>query len=81
MKLTDIDDAEKFQKHFVLPLVDAVRAEVKPLVEQTKANTDRIDKLEGNQKKALAGYAVLSVIAASSFAWAKQKVMSHFTGK
>lgn len=77
MKLTDIDDAEKFQKHFVQPLIDGVRAEIKPLVTQTTENTDRISKLEGNQKKALIGYSAVAVLAGSAFGWAKQQIMTR----
>jgi hypothetical protein len=75
-------EAERFQRLFVMPMVDAVRTEVassiKPiadahqlLVKQQAEHGDRITSLEGRQNKALVGYAVfasgLSVILATSW--------------
>lgn len=72
LNLDSLDDAEKFQKHFVTPIVDAVKTEVKTLVDDTrkemealkKRDADQqadIDSLKLNQKKALAGYGFLSL--------------------
>lgn len=78
LNLKDLQDAEQFQKHFVTPLVDAVRAEVRPIVEQSKTHEQRLDQIENNQRKALGGIAVYatlaSVVIGGSIDWFKRKL-------
>lgn len=86
MNLNDLQDAEMFQKHFVAPMVEAVRTEVKalvdPLIKQQavddtarRDHEGRIAKLEGNMKKAMTAWA--AIIAAGTFliqyGWGKIK--------
>lgn len=78
LKLDDIDDAEKFQKHFVTPLIDAVRAEVKPLVDAKLDHEKRLAGLESNQKKALIGYAGIITVLTVAFNYVKAKYLSKF---
>jgi hypothetical protein len=77
LNLDNLNDAEQFQKHFVNPVVDAVRAEIKSLVDSDKAQSARLDKLEGTQKKAMIGFAVyatmLSTVVGLGLAWLKSK--------
>lgn len=78
LDLDDLDDAEKFQKHFVTPLVEAVRAEMKPLTTTVYATRERVKKLEGNQMKAMLGFAgmatALSVALGLGVDWLRKKV-------
>lgn len=67
MSLIDLDDAEKFQRHFVQPLIDAVRDEVKPLVKAQADHEDRLKQLESNQKKALVGFAGIVIVVSVVF--------------
>lgn len=84
-----LDTAERYQRTFVKPLVDAVVVEVRQHLEQVTTrvngmenamvkNTMAISALQGNQKKALVGYGVftsgLAAILAASWTWIK----SHF---
>ena len=86
----DIDDIEKFNTHFVKPMVDAVRSEVRdsmaPLIQDVKdlktgaASTEkRLGKLEGDQKKALIGFGVFSAGLAAALASIGTWIKSHFT--
>lgn len=79
LDLDNLDDAEKFQKHFVTPLVDAVRAEVRPLVESDRMQNEAIQKLQSNQKKALIGFAGISALASivAAALWNKAKQWLH----
>lgn len=85
----DIKDIEELQKHFVAPLVDALRAEIKPAIEKVQAIDAKVDAmasrvgaLEKDQKKALVGYGVFSTALAGvlSIAWVKIKSYVHFGG-
>lgn len=67
VNLNDLEDAERFQKLFVAPLVDAVRAEVKPLVEADRDHEDRLKKLESNQKRALVGLSAVVLAVTIAF--------------
>lgn len=78
LNLDNIDDAEKFQKHFVQPLVDAVRLEVKPLVDAKLDHDARLKTLEGNQRKALYGYAGLVAVLTVAFNYVKAKFLAKF---
>lgn len=77
LDLNSLEDAEKFQKHFVGPLVEAVRGEVKVLVDEQRKEVEAlkakdaaqqadIDAIKASQTKALAVYGLASVIAATS---------------
>ncbi len=78
MDLNDLEDAARFQELFVKPMVDAVRAELKPLTKTVYATRERVQKLEGNQRKALIGLAGLTFVVASTIGvvvdWAKRKI-------
>ncbi len=79
-------EAERFQRLFVMPMVDAIRVEVRnhlgPIIESNKvitaeqaAQAARLTNLEGSQKKALVGYGVfaagLSVALAAAWDYVK----------
>lgn len=82
-KLPDsFEEAERFQRLFVQPLVEAVKIEMKTHVEdvttivqgvtvKVKGHEDRLNALETNQKKALIGWGVitLAVGTAVTAAW------------
>jgi hypothetical protein len=58
-----LEQAQMFQEHFVKPLINemksAIDAQLAPLVadvQEVKNTLPRIDKLEANQRKALAVY-------------------------
>jgi hypothetical protein len=74
LDLNNLDDAERFQKHFVRPLVDAVRAEVAPLVASDRKQTKQIERLEANQRRALAGMAVYATALGIGVDWLRKKV-------
>jgi t-SNARE complex subunit (syntaxin) len=86
VNLNDLNDAEQFQKHFVAPMVEAVRLEVKqivgPLIKQqadddtkTADHEKRIAYLEGTMKKAIWTWGI--IVSAATFAvqygWSKIK--------
>jgi hypothetical protein len=65
----DFEKAERFQRLFVTPLVDAVRVEMKAHLEpmnqtltRIEAFEPRISKLERSQKKALAGLGIFATL-------------------
>lgn len=78
LKLDDIEDAEKFQQHFVTPLVEQIRAELKPLVMTSQAHEARLAKLESNQKKAMLGYAGIVALVTAGWHYAKAKYLNKF---
>lgn len=84
-----LENAERFQRLFVTPVVDAVKQEMQTSLRaisdiqnrhagMLEAHNDEIARLKSTQKKALIGWGVLSMGVASaisaSFAWLK----SHF---
>lgn len=84
-----IAEADRFQRLFVAPAVEAMGAKMEahlaPLVEAQKTlliiqskHGERLDKLEGGQRKALVGYGVfaagLSVALAAGWDFLKRKV-------
>lgn len=80
LDLDNLDDAEKFQKHFVTPLIDAVRAEVKPLVDAKVDHEARLGRIESNQKRALVGYAGIVASLTIAFNYVKAKYLSKLFG-
>lgn len=77
-----LEDAERYQRLFVAPLVERVGAEVKLLCEglqskfttiETEQKTVRkdVDDLKANQKKALVGWGVFAtgIAMACTFCW------------
>lgn len=82
LNLDSLDDAEKFQKHFVSPMIDAVRAEIGPLVKRVEALESgqppivaRVAALEGSAKKLMTVYsgAVGIVTFFVHYGWMKVK--------
>lgn len=74
----ELEDAERFQRLFVAPLVEGVRKEIAPVVEGHKSLSDRVGKLETNQKRAIWGLSaaagVASVVFAAVLDWVKRKL-------
>lgn len=85
------EEAERFQRLFVEPMVQAVRTEMQQHVQQvtdfvTKTNATvsgfdgRIRKLEGDQRKALVGWGVYATIVGvaltTAWKWVASKI--HF---
>ena len=84
-----LDVAERYQRMFVKPLVDAVTSQLDDHLKTFSARLDTVEgtvksqgaavsALQGNQKKALVGYGVftsaLAAVLAGSWSWIK----SHF---
>ncbi len=78
MDWEDLEDIERFQRLFVEPLVKSVREELKPLTTASADHTARLDKLEGNQKKAMFGFAGLTLVASTAIGlsvdWLRKRV-------
>lgn len=85
----NLNDADKIKELIVQPMVDAVRAEIAPLVATKQNHEDRIarleaqknerlDKLESNQRKGLWGWGVFASAVAlgvgSLWGWVKSVV-------
>lgn len=83
------EDAERFQRLFVKPMVDCVKKEMRATCEQLKAEfaADRkeqeqlrtdVDSLKSNQRKALIGWGVIatgvSVFIGFCGDWVKRKI-------
>lgn len=87
-KLPDnFEEAERFQRLFVAPMVEAVRTEVnshmteiKGLIAPAIALEGRVRKLEGNQKRALLGWSVyataIGIACTAAWRWIASKI--HF---
>lgn len=77
MKL-DLDDGEQFQRVFVKPMIDAMKAEIKPIISASRNHEKRLERLENNQKKALLGFgavsSVLALAVGSVVEWSKRKL-------
>lgn len=93
MNLNNLDDIEQLKRLIVDPMIEAVRAEIKPIARTTYANRNRLQaleadvpanldtrlgKLESNQKKALLGYAGIVMLVTMGFNYVKAKWLSHF---
>jgi hypothetical protein len=76
-----IDDIESFQKHFVSPMIDAMREEIKPLVRDVSDLKDRVTHLESNQKRAMVGWGVFSAALASVLGYGKTAIYGYLTKK
>lgn len=88
----DMEDAERYQRLFVAPMVEAVEkkleAMLSPVIQASgqlrtdvDAATGRIVKLESTNKKALVGWGVFAtgVAAAMSYGWNFIKSHFHFS--
>ena len=84
-----MEAAEKFQQHFVTPMVAAVEVKLtdmlqpviaiqKSLGEKVLAHDQAITNLQGSQKKALAGWGVFAAGGAAAMSYAWGWVKSHF---
>lgn len=86
-----LEDAERFQRLFVTPVVNAMKqemgAQLQPLVsglaERREADglqNGRLDRLESKQTKALLGWGIyatgLSIAIAAGWDWIKKKLGS-----
>jgi hypothetical protein len=78
LRLTDLEDAERFQRAFVTPLVDAVKLEIRPVVEGHETLRRRVDKLEIDQKRAIWGLSAAAGVASVAIGvvldWVKRKL-------
>lgn len=74
----NLAEVERLKELIIEPMIDTIRAELKPLVEAKASHEARLAKLEGNQKKALMGYA--GIVAALTLSWnyVKAKWLSKF---
>ena len=83
-----MEAAEKFQQHFVVPMVTAVETKLttmlqpvidanQSLAKRVKDHDDAIAALQGSQKKALAGWGVFSAGLAAGLAYAWTWIKSH----
>lgn len=82
LDLDSLDDAEKFQKHFVLPLVDEVKRALEPLVARvetlekgTSGQDARLKKLEGYATRLGTVYSgIIAVVTfLAHYTWGKVK--------
>lgn len=73
-----LEEAERFQRLFVLPVVEAVRVEMKSHLAPLSGIADRVTALEGKQAKALLGWGVYATLAAAAIGvgmdWFKRKI-------
>ena len=76
--MIDIRDIDEFQSHFVKPMVDAVREEMKPLVTDVTTLKEDVSKLKGNEKKALLGWGLYASGLAAVLAYGQTKIKSYF---
>lgn len=85
MNLKDLRDAEDFQRVFVRPLVDAVREEIKPLVENDRRLEERADRhqaaieeLQKQRGRVLAAFAAFTLLLSTAFGlgidWVRKKL-------
>jgi hypothetical protein len=86
----DLDAAEQYQRLFVKPMIDSLKAELetqlKPVLimqqnqeQRVNALDGRIVKLESSNKKALIGWGVYATLAAGVWAWAWNRLKAHFS--
>lgn len=78
-----LDIAERYQKNFVTPLVDAVRAELSPIKNKLHDHdlaiqevNQRIGAVEGVRNKAMAVYGVLVLLGGAIFSAIINKIKS-----
>lgn len=68
MTQEEMNEIEFLKTNIVQPMIEALRTEVKPIVETAKDFEKRIAKLETNQKKALTGYSAFISVASAGLA-------------
>jgi hypothetical protein len=84
-----MEAAEKFQQHFVTPMVAAVEIKLttllQPVIDTQKALGEKVvghDKaianLQGSQKKALVGWGVFATGGAAAMSYAWVWIKKHF---
>lgn len=78
MNFNDPEQIEAFQRLYIKPLVDKVETALKPLVDGQTNHGERLDRLEGNQRKALLGYTGVVMIVSVGFNYVKAKWLSKF---
>jgi hypothetical protein len=78
MNFNDPEQIEAFQRLYIKPMVDEVKSTLAPLVETQRDHGYRLEKLEGNQKKALLGYAGVVAVGTIAFNYIKVKWLSKF---
>ena len=69
------------REHIVSPMLEALEAKVKPIVDAAAAHEARITKLEQNQRKALTGYTAFVAVVSSGLAIGAGSVKAWFTKK
>jgi hypothetical protein len=80
-KKSFILEVEYLEEHIVRPMVDALRKEVAPIVETAKKLDGRVTALEKTQKKAMAGWTVLTSGASIILSVIVMQVKAWFTRK
>jgi hypothetical protein len=65
-----LEDAERYQRLFVKPLVDTLERQISPIVDRLNNLDGRVKTLETSQKKALVGWGVYATGAAAALTWA-----------
>jgi hypothetical protein len=73
MESNDLEDAERFRRLFVEPLIETLKAQLEIEFDRIRAEIlemhdilPRVDKLEANQRTAFMVYGILSVAAGLS---------------
>lgn len=74
----NLNDADKIKELIVQPMIDALRLEIKPLVDMKQFHEARLVKLENNQNRALIGWGVfasgIAIAVTASWEWVKSMV-------
>lgn len=68
MTQEEMNEIEFLKVNVVQPMVDAIKTEIKPIVENAQKFEERITALEKNQKKALTGYSAFISVASAGLA-------------
>jgi hypothetical protein len=63
----NLHDAEELKRLVVEPMIESIRAELRPLTDKVSNHEQRVGKIESNQKKALGIYAMLAMFGGMGF--------------
>lgn len=74
----NLAEVERLKELIIQPMIETIQAELKPLVQAKAEHEQRLAKLEGNQKKALMGYAGIVALLTLGFNYVKAKWLSKF---
>lgn len=74
----NLEEVQRLKTLIIEPMIATIQEELKPLVQAKTEHEQRLAKLEGNQKKALMGYAGIVAALTLAFNYVKAKWLSKF---